>query len=177
MVNQKVTPEIIKFINSNHKLTATELSGIIEKRFSLKITSQAVNPYVVKARADAAEKNNAKVEAVRSKILDDADKWANVYLQYTHDEIESLLKLIKASDGKIKLESPKDRMAASQALHRMLSTIIDFVKPEPEANLNINIKPDLSKLNDAELDDLDSLVAKVTRSPGDKEGESKATPS
>jgi hypothetical protein len=145
MVNQKVTPEIIKFINSNHKLAATELSGIIEKRFNLKITSQAINPYVVKARAAAAANNNAKVEAVREKILDSADKWANKYLQDLDEEVAALKKLITDCKG-VKIESAKDRIAISQAYQKSLMAVLDFVKPEK----NFQIK--IESLSDEEID-------------------------
>jgi len=168
----KITLEIKKFIESNCTLTDTALSGLIEKEFNVKVTPRTIDPYLQQARSDAQSRNGAKIEAVRSKILDDADKWANKYLQYTDDEIESLRKLIKESeegDEPIALETARDRLAASAALHKMLSTIIDFVKPEEKLNVNVNIKPDLKKLSLQQLDQLESIAIQLT---GDQAGQS-----
>ena len=173
---QKITPEIEKFIFMNRALSGGALKDLIAKKFKIVVTTRSVELYLAKSRAAATANNAARVEAVREKILVDADKWANKYLQYVDEEIESLKVLIKNSaEGEVpvKLETAKDRLAASQALHRMLSTIIDFVKPESETNVSINIKPDFSKLDDAELDVLNSIAAKVARSSGDQEGEGK----
>ncbi|MFA7220993.1 MAG: hypothetical protein WC119_10900 [Synergistaceae bacterium] len=171
---KKITPEIEKYIAANRALSGGALKDLIAKKFKIVVTSRSVELYLAKARAEAESDNAAKVEAVRSKILDDADKWANKYLQYTDDEIESLRKLIKASEEgehPVALETARDRLAASTALHKMLSTIIDFVKPEEKANVTVNIKPDLSKLSTDELRQLRSIKSKLE---GDRSGAGQA---
>lgn len=171
---KKITPEIEKYIAANRALSGGALKDLIAKKFKIVVTSRSVELYLAKARAEAESDNAAKVEAVRSKILDDADKWANKYLQYTDDEIESLRKLIKASEEgehPVALETARDRLAASTALHKMLSTIIDFVKPEEKANVTVNIKPDLSKLSADELRQLRSIKSKLE---GDRSGAGQA---
>lgn len=167
---KKITPEIEKYIAANRALSGGALKDLIAKKFKIVVTSRSVELYLAKARAEAESDNAAKVEAVRSKILYDADRWANKYLQYTDDEIESLRKLIKASEEgehPVALETARDRLAASTALHKMLSTIIDFVKPEEKANVTVNIKPDLSKLSTDELRQLRSIKSKLE---GDRSG-------
>lgn len=171
---KKITPEIEKYIAANRALSGGALKDLIAKKFKIVVTSRSVELYLAKARAEAESDNAAKVEAVRAKILDDADRWANKYLQYTDDEIESLRKLIKASEEgehPVALETARDRLAASTALHKMLSTIIDFVKPEEKANVTVNIKPDLSKLSTDELRQLRSIKSKLE---GDRSGAGQA---
>jgi hypothetical protein len=126
---KKVTPEMERFIRSNCKLTSTALSGLIEKKFKIKISDRALDPYLTRFRSEADAANNAKVEAVREKILDDADKFANKYLKYLDDEIESLHALLEKNKD-VKIESAKDRATISHALNQHLRTIIEFVKPE-----------------------------------------------
>jgi len=158
----KITPKIRQYIADNRTMTCRPLANLIWKKFQVKVSHVTVAEVLNEVRAEKTQVNNAKVEAVRSKILDDADKWANKYLQYVDEEIESLKALIKESNEgpeKVKLETAKDRLAASQALHRMLSTIIDFVKPE-ETNVSVTIKPDLSKLTPEELRVLRSIRSK-----------------
>jgi hypothetical protein len=144
MPKKKVTPEIERFIQDNHTLNSTALSGIIEKKFGLKITYRAIDPYLDKARSDAELANAAKVEAVRSQILDDADRWANNYLKYLDEEVDALRalkesgKLTFGKDGEtrtIEIKDIKDRMAVSQTLHKHLITVIEFVKPGNDATL------------------------------------------
>lgn len=134
----KVTPEIESFISDNHTLTCRALVGLIEKEFQITLTFKTVNNYLEKARAEAASKNSAKVEAVRSKILDDADQWANKYLRYLDEEVEELRKLKETGsikyksepeERKIEISDIKDRIAVSQSLHKHLITVIEFVKP------------------------------------------------
>lgn len=166
----KMNDEIKKFVDDNSALSGPALSGLILKNFNIKISQPALLPYLQKARAEKEANNSAKVEAVRSKILDDADRWANKYLQYTDDEIESLRKLIKGAEEAeepVKLETARDRLAASAALNKMLSTIIDFVKPEPKTEFNVNLKPDLSKLSVEDLRLLRDLKLKLE---GDRAG-------
>jgi hypothetical protein len=137
---------------------------MIWDKFQVRVSYVTVQKVLEEARAEQEQENNAKVEAVRSKILDDADKWANKYLQYTDEEIESLRRLIKKSEegpNAITLETARDRVAASAALHKMLSTIIDFVKPDVKTDINVNIQPDLSKLTVEELRQLRSIKSKL----------------
>ncbi|HWQ20090.1 MAG TPA: hypothetical protein VN455_09970, partial [Methanotrichaceae archaeon] len=173
---RKITPEIEAFIRSNCTLTSTALSAILLDKFGLVISYRAIDPYLDKYRSEATSKNAAKIEAVRSKILDDADKWANKYLRYLDEETESLRTLIAESNegpGKVKLETAKDRLAASQALHRMLSTIIDFVKPEEKTNVSISNEFDLSKLS---VEELEQLRAIQQRLEGNQPGAGKQEP-
>lgn len=51
-------------------------------------------------------------------------------------KVESLRPLIKESEGEVALETAGDRLAASQSLQKMLSTIIEFVKPGEGAPLS-----------------------------------------
>ncbi|MHC1687986.1 MAG: hypothetical protein AB9879_09805 [Methanothrix sp.] len=167
---KKITPEIEKFIFLNRALSGGALRDLIAKKFKIVVTTRSVELHLAKARAAASADNAAKVEAVRAKILDGADEWANRYLRYVDDEIKSIRALIEESERgekKIKLETAKDRMAASQALHRMLSTIIDFVKPEENTNVSINIEPDLSRLSIEELRQLRAIRQKLE---GDRSG-------
>ena len=136
----KVTPEIEAFITDNHTLTCRALVGLIENKFKIKITFKTVNNYLEKARAENASKNSAKIEAVRSKILDDADQWANKYLKYLDEEVECLRSLKETGQQTFKIGEEsvrileitdiKDRIAVSQTLHKYLSTVIEFVKPK-----------------------------------------------
>lgn len=138
----KITPKIRQFIADNRTIASRPLVNLIWAKFQVKISYVTIQKALDEIRAEKVQENEAKVEAVRAKILDDADKWANKYLQYTDEEIESLRKLIKASedgDNPVCLETARDRLAASTALHKMLSTIIDFVKPEEKANVTVNV--------------------------------------
>jgi len=170
----KITPKIRQYISDNRTVSSRALSTLIWTKFQVRVSYVTVQKALDEIRAETKQENEAKVEAVRSKILDDADKWANKYLQYTDDEIESLRKLIKASEGgdePVALETARDRLAASQALQRMLSTIINFVKPEVQADVNVSIKPDLSKLSPDELRQLRSIRSKLE---GDRSGTGEA---
>jgi hypothetical protein len=140
----KITPAIESFIYDNHTLTCRALVGLIENQFGITITYKTVNNYLEKARVEAASENNAKIEAVRSKVLDDADQWANKYLQYLDEEVEALRRLKESGEIKFKsgeserviaIADIKDRMAISQALHKHLITVIEFVKPGNDATL------------------------------------------
>lgn len=140
----KVTPEIEKFIFANRALSGGALKDQISKKFKIAITTRSIERYLAKARAEATANNAAKVEAVRSKILDDADQWANKYLQYLDEEVEALRKLKDSGEIKFKscgmertiaIADIKDRIAISQALHKYLITVIEFVKPGNDATL------------------------------------------
>ena len=140
----KVTPEIESYISDNYTLTCRALVGLIEQQFKIKFAFSTVNTYLEKARAENASKNNAKVESVRSKILDDADQWANKYLKYLDEEVEALQKLketgkqvfeSKEETREIAILDINDRMAVSQALHKHLITVIEFVKPGSSVTL------------------------------------------
>jgi hypothetical protein len=157
---KKITPEIEAFIFSNRSLAGSALKSLIAKKFKIQVTTRSVELYLARARAEAAAKNAAKVEAVREKILDDADQWANKYLKYLDEEVEALRDL-KAS-GEIKFKSGemerviaiadiKDRIAISQALHKHLITVIEFVKPGsgnmdlPDGDLDAKLERLISK--------------------------------
>lgn len=140
----KVTPEIEKFIFANRALSGGALRDLIAKKFKLALTTRSIERYLAKARAEATANNAAKVESVRSKILDDADQWANKYLQYLDEEVEALRALKESGETKFKsgefertivIEDIKDRIAISQALHKHLITVIEFVKPGNNATL------------------------------------------
>ena len=144
MAYTKVTPEIEKFIFTNRSLSGGSLRDLISKKFKLAITTRSIDRYLAKARAEATANNAAKVEAVRSKILDDADQWANKYLQYLDEEVEALKKLKETGKQEFKsgeftreivIEDIKDRIAISQALHKHLITVIEFVKPGSNTTL------------------------------------------
>jgi formate dehydrogenase maturation protein FdhE len=176
MGTPKITPKIRQFITDNRTMASRALAALIWKKFQVRISHATVNTVLDEVRLEKSQENNAKVEAVRSKILDDADKWANKYLQYTDEEIESLRKLIKASeegDKPVCLETARDRLAASTALHKMLSTIIDFVKPE-ESKTTINVNADISKLSEEELEEYGRLASKLA---GVSEGKGQKTSS
>ena len=167
---RKVTPEIEKFIFDNCALSGPALSGLIFKEFNIKISQPAIVPYLQRFRAEKEATNNAKVEAVRGKILEEADNWANKYLRYLDEEIENLRALsLEAKD--LKVETVRDRAALSQSLQKGLSMVLDFVKPEPTQPTNINI--DLSLLSNEELEAYGRLASKLAGIP---EGESPAPP-
>lgn len=164
MAKIKITPKIRQYISDNRTIASRPLAELIWTKFQVRVSYVTVQKALDEVRAEKQQENEAKVEAVRSKILDDADKWANKYLQYTDEEIESLRKLIKTSEegeNPVALETARDRLAASTALHKMLSTIIDFVKPEETTNVNISIKPDLSKLSLEQLEQLESIALQL----------------
>jgi hypothetical protein len=139
MAKIKITPKIRQYISDNRTIASRPLVNLIWVKFQVKISYVTIQKALDEIRAEKKQENEAKVEAVRSKILDDADKWANKYLQYLDDETESLRKLIKdaeVGDNPIKLETAKDRLSASAALHKMLSTIIEFVKPSDPVTIS-----------------------------------------
>jgi hypothetical protein len=151
-VNKKVTPEIERFIQSNCKLTSTALSGLIENKFDIKISYRAIDPYLKRFLSEAEAENNAKVEAVRSKILGDADAYAEKYLRYMDEEIEEWKKILKEGkqtfpDGrKIEVKTVKARSEASTSLHKFIISIIEFAKPhEQNPNININLPESLTE--------------------------------
>ena len=108
------------------------LVGLIDKEFNLKITSRAIYPYLERARAESIAINDAKVEAVRARILGDGGFQAGKYLKYLDENIESLNLILKSVNG-IKIETARDYVAVSQALLKSLSTVLDFVKPSPDS--------------------------------------------
>ena len=119
----KVTPEIEKFIFTNRALSGGALKDQIAKKFKLAITTRSIERYLAKARADATADNAAKVEAVRSKILEDADHWANDYLKYLDEEVNDLRKIKESGEQifkkgentrTIEISDIKDRIAVSQ---------------------------------------------------------------
>jgi hypothetical protein len=157
----KVTPEIEKFIFTNRALSGGPLRDLIAKKFKLAITTRSIDRYLAKARAEATANNAAKVEAVRSKILEDADQWANDYLRYLDEEVKDLRMIKETGEQtfgkgentrKIEISDIKDRIAVSQALHKHLITVIEFVKPG---------SGNVDKLPDEDLDaKLERLISK-----------------
>lgn len=166
MVNRKVTPAIEKFVQSNCTLTSNTLSALIEKRFKIKITSKALEPYIARARAESIAVNDAKVEAVRSQILDDGGLQAGKYLKYLDENIEALNNLLKNADC-VKIETARDYVAVSQALLKSLSTVLEFVKPEKEASANVSHKPDLSRLSIEQLRQLRDIKLQLEGDPSE----------
>jgi hypothetical protein len=141
MGKQKVTPAIIKFIEANKTLNSSQLAKLLEKKRKIKLSYKTIDPYLQAARAEEQSANDAKIEAIRTHLLDESEKWGDKWLRLMSDEIEALEKLIKDADASgIKLENAKDRMAASQAVHRMLTLLTSFIKPkDDEINTQINI--------------------------------------
>jgi hypothetical protein len=158
---QKITPEIEKYIYTNRALSGGVLKDQIAKKFKIVVTKRSVELYLARARATASEDNAAKIEAVREKILESGDLRAEKYLKYLDENVEALNELLKGAKGKIKIESTKDYVAASLALLKSLSTVLDFVKPTEKTNLNVSFKPDLSKLTIDELRQLRSIRSKL----------------
>ena len=150
MVYRKVTPAIEKFVQNNCTLPPNVLVGLIDKEFSLKITSRAIYPYLQRARAESIAVNDAKVEAVRARILGDGGLQAGKYLKYLDENIESLNLILKSANG-IKIETTRDYVAVSQALLRSLSTVLGFVKPSP------SFREDWAELRSEILDAVDDL--------------------
>ena len=156
----KVTPEIEKYIFTNRALSGGALKGQISKKFKIVITTRSIERYLAKARAEATADNAAKVIAVRSKILEDADHWANDYLKYLDEEVKDLRKIKETGEQsfgegetlrKIEITDIKDRIAVSQALHKHLITVIEFVKPGsgnvdlPDEDLDAKLERLISK--------------------------------
>jgi hypothetical protein len=140
----KVTPAIVKFIQSNCTLTPDALSGLILKKFKIQITGRALYPHVERARVEAAADNEAKIEAVRAKILEKGDLRAEKYLKYLDENVEALHKLIVDAKD-IKIADVKDLVAVSNSLQKSLCTVLDFVKPsDNNANISINIPESLT---------------------------------
>ena len=69
-----------KYIYDNNTLSSRALASLIESTFNIKIWHVTVDAHLQKARADAQANNNAKVEVVRSAVLDDAQRYAGKYL-------------------------------------------------------------------------------------------------
>lgn len=167
----KITPEVEKFIADNHLMTCRALVNLIEDQFKIKVTYKTVNNYQEEARAQATSINSAKVEAVRSAVLDDANRYAGKYLAILDREIDAWDKLITSgkqvfplAEGEtepreIIVEGVKDRATASQSLQKCISSVLEFAKPPMEANVNVSIKPDISKLSVDQLKALKEMKA------------------
>jgi inorganic pyrophosphatase len=140
----KITPEIKKFIYDNKSLSGRKLSALIETKFNIKISYVSIEPHLQKARIEAEAENIAKIEAIRSKILGDADTYAAKYLKILDEEIDAWYEILKASRD-IKIEDIKDRQAASQTLQKYINSIIEFAKPPEKQDINITIPDSLDK--------------------------------
>jgi hypothetical protein len=131
----KITPEIKKFIATNTSLSSRDIAPLVAKNFGVNVSYRAIEPHLKAARQEVEASNAAKVEAVRAKILDDADAYAAKYLKILDEEIDAWGKLLKEGvfefpDGrKIRIEEVKDRQAASQSMHKYIGSVIEFVKP------------------------------------------------
>jgi len=175
MVKTKITPKIRQFITDNRTTASRPLSNLIWDKFQIRISYVTVQKVLDEARAEKAQENEAKVEAVRSAVLDDANRYAGKYLAILDREIDAWDKLITSgkqtfplSEGEtepreIIVEGVKDRATASQSLQKCISSVLEFAKPPMEANVNVSIKPDLSKLSPDELRQLRSIKSKLER--------------
>jgi hypothetical protein len=124
----KITPEIKKFIEDNNTLSSRALAGLIESDFNIKISHVSIEKVLAKARASALATNNAKVEAVRAAVLDDAQRYAGKYLAILDREIATWDKLL--ADAKdVPIEDVKGRAVASQALQKCIGMVLEFAKP------------------------------------------------
>jgi hypothetical protein len=151
----KITPELEKFIADNHLMTCRALVALIEDKFKIKVTFKTVNNYLDIARAENASKNNAKVEAVRSAVLEDAGRYAEKYLKILDKDIDawdafltSGILVFPKREGEtearqITIDGAKDRSSASQSLQKCIGMVLDFAKP-PEKGNNNNINVNLS---------------------------------
>jgi hypothetical protein len=124
----KITPELKKFIEDNNTLSSRALAGLIESKFNVKITHAGIEKHLTKARADAQANNSAKVEAVRAAVLDDAQRYAGKYLTILDKEIDAWSTLL-ANAQNVAIEDVKGRAAASQALQKCISMVLEFAKP------------------------------------------------
>ncbi len=131
----KITPELKKFIEDNNTLSSRALAGLIESDFNIKISHVSIEKVLTKARASAQATNNAKVEAVRAAVLDDAQRYAGKYLTILDKEIDAWDKLL--ADAKdVHIEDVKGRAAASQALQKCISMVLEFAKPSEGPSQN-----------------------------------------
>ena len=163
----KLTPEIERFIRDNCTLSDSVLKELLEKDFGIVVDRSTVSRFLEKARADAALENSSKVEAVREQVLDNANIYAAKYLKMIDDEITALDKILKTGSiafdksedrgeesdapGCLNVDNLKDRNATSQNLQKAISMILQFVQPANETNVNMNFKPEFSKLSDEAL--------------------------
>jgi hypothetical protein len=65
-----------KYIYDNNTLSSRALASLIESKFNIKIWHLTIDAHLQKARADEQANNGAKVEAVRSAVLDDTQRYA-----------------------------------------------------------------------------------------------------
>jgi hypothetical protein len=148
----KITPEMKAFIAANCALSSRTLESMILAEFGVKYCYRSIENHLKTARREAEASNAAKVESVRSKILDDADAYAGKYLRVLDEEIEAWRDLLTKGEftfpdnRAIQINDIKDRQAASQSLHKYISTVIGFVKPSQLPILNDDL--------DERLDDL-----------------------
>jgi ribosome-associated translation inhibitor RaiA len=137
--NQKVTPEIKEYIKDHLGLASRELSKAIFENFKVQISYVSCASWLKAMRAEAAQENQAKVDALRSKVLSNADKFANEYLAIS-DQVIRELKSVLDNSKNLKVESVKDRMLVAQVLNKYLEMIIGFANPEVANNIEINLK-------------------------------------
>ena len=132
---KKITPEIERFISDNHTLKSRALATLICERFGIKVSHVAVEPYLTRARIEAEAQNNAKVEAVRAAVLDDAQRYAGKYLAILDREIDAW-DLLLTNAPTVPIDDVKGRAVASQALQKCISMVLEFAKPSegPQPN-------------------------------------------
>jgi len=152
----KITPEIKRFIYDNSTLTSRALSGLIEQKFQIKVSYVSVDAVLQKARADKASDNNAKVEAVREAVLDDAQRYAGKYLDILDREIDAWDNLLttgiqtfpkkegEPEAAEIYIKDVKDRSTASQSLQKCIGMVLEFAKPAENPNVNVTINEDVT---------------------------------
>jgi len=92
----KATPEIKKYIYNNNTISSRALAGLIESKFNIKIGQVTMDAHLQKARADAQANNSAKVKAVRSAVLDDAQRYAGKFLDILDKDIDAWKKLLES---------------------------------------------------------------------------------
>jgi hypothetical protein len=126
--NQKVTPEIKRFIADHLGMASRELSKAIFDAYKVQISYVSCASWLKSMRAEAAQENQAKVDALRSKVLSNADKFANEYLAIS-DQVIRELKLVLDNSKDLKVENVKDRMLVAQVLNKYLEMVIGFANP------------------------------------------------
>jgi len=138
----KVSPEAAEFIEQNCFMKPVALSALLKKNFGLSLSLKGLYNYVNRFRASQQADNFAKVEAVRSKILGDADTFAEQYLKCVDDEIQAWVAILASGsqafpDGReIQIESIRNRAEASSMLHKYIAFVLEFVKPGNGQELN-----------------------------------------
>ena len=164
----KITKEIKEFIKSNSTKSDDALVLLIKEHFNVDVTDRTIDPYLKRSRIEVQEINNAVAETVRGEIFATGKLRAEKYLRYLDENVEALhAHVVEAKD--IEVKDMKDFVAVCNSLQKNLCSVLDYVKPPDESNVNINIRPDLSKLSP---DDLRALRSIRSKFEGDRSGTS-----